>query len=94
MYFYLKLTKNRKLTTNTLKKRGTFNIKCHVFLYLRVKIYKFADIYFPLWHILPNFAVEFENFFPVIVLIIGEPTVTGSREACLYVSCFAEKNKS
>ena len=27
----------------TLKKRGTFNIKCHVFLYLRLKRYKFAD---------------------------------------------------
>lgn len=81
MYFYLKLTKNRKLTTNP-KKRGTFNIKCHVFLYLRVKRYKFAAIYFPLWYILPNFAPEFENFIPVMVLIKGEFTVTGSREAC------------
>lgn len=47
-----------------------------------------------MWHILPKFVLELENFFPVIVLNIGEPTVTGSREACPYVSCFAEKNKS
>lgn len=43
---------------------------------------KKLTIYFPLWYILPNFAPEFENFIPVMVLIKGEFTVTGSREAC------------